>query len=481
MIAWFLVYFFGLLTLILVLYSGYQLYLSLVCSQQVKAQKLQLTSSSKPLYSEKSLPLVTFQIALFNEGRVVDALFSSLLEIDYPKSLLEIQLLDDSTDPSIELNAAWVERLNAIGFKATHLTRQHRKGFKAGALNEGLHQAKGEFIAIFDADFNLPPNWLLQCLEGFQKPSVAAVQSRWTYGNAGQNLTTRLQVLALNHHFVNEHIARDQLHLMTTFNGTAALWKKSVILALGGFNTRTLTEDLNLAYRAQLAGYDLRYFAHITAESELPATPSAYFTQQFRWNKGAAENFRLLRTKLSRLKKRSVRFHAFMHLLGSTFYLASFFLLLTGLSPLLIWFSPRQLYSMALITNGLSVSAILLGIALFRAERSLNPQTPLLSWAIHFLLYLALSAGMSYMNARAVVEGHLGIRSAFVRTPKIKQFKERLKTRLKSVKPIEALIAIIAWAAFIHDIQTASFSLMGLHLFTALAFSWVCLSSWQQA
>ncbi|MGA0829744.1 MAG: glycosyltransferase [Flavobacteriaceae bacterium] len=332
MIALLLVYFFSLITALLILYSGYQLYLSLVCSQQLKAQRLQSANSQEPArLADESLPLVTFQIALFNEGHVVDTLFSSLLKINYPKQLLEIQLLDDSTDASIEINAEWVRRFNAFGFEAVHLRRQHRKGFKAGALNEGLKKAKGAYIALFDADFNLDPNWLVRSLEGFEEPSIAAVQSRWTYSNATQNRITQLQVLGLNHHFINEHIARDHLNLMSTFNGTAALWKKSVIEQIGGFSTQTLTEDLNLAYRAQLEGYHISYAAHITAESELPATASAYFTQQFRWNKGAAENFRLLRARLSRLRNGSVRFHAFMHLLGSTFYFVSFLFLIIGL------------------------------------------------------------------------------------------------------------------------------------------------------
>ena len=482
MIALLLVYFFSLITALLILYSGYQLYLSLVCSQQLKAQRLQSANSQEPArLADGSLPLVTFQIALFNEGHVVDTLFSSLLKINYPQQLLEIQLLDDSTDASIEINAEWVRRFNAFGFEAVHLRRQHRKGFKAGALNEGLKKAKGAYIALFDADFNLDPNWLVRSLEGFEEPSIAAVQSRWTYSNATQNRITQLQVLGLNHHFINEHIARDHLNLMSTFNGTAALWKKSVIEQIGGFSTQKLTEDLNLAYRAQLEGYRISYAAHITAESELPATASAYFTQQFRWNKGAAENFRLLRARLSRLRNGSVRFHAFMHLLGSTFYLASFLLLIMGLSALLIPFSASQLHCMGLIVNGLSLSAIFLGIALYKADRAANTKAPLLVWTVNYLLYLTLSAGMSYMNARAVVEGHLGIQSAFVRTPKIKQFKERLKTRLKRFRLVEGLIALLAWTAFALDIQTASFSLIGLHLFTAVAFSWVCLSSWRQA
>ena len=482
MIALLLVYFFGLLTALLILYSGYQLYLSLVCSQQLKDQRLQPANGQESArLAQESLPLVTFQIALFNEGYVVDTLFSALLNLNYPKQLVEIQLLDDSTDASIEINAEWVRRFNAFGFEAVHLRRQHRKGFKAGALNEGLKKAKGVYIALFDADFNLGPDWLLQSLEGFEDPLIAAVQSRWTYSNAAQNRITQLQVLGLNHHFINEHIARDHLNLMSTFNGTAALWKKSVIEQIGGFSTQTLTEDLNLAYRAQLKGYRISYEAHITAESELPATASAYFTQQFRWNKGAAENFRLLRRKLSGLRNGSVRFHAFMHLLGSTFYLASFLLLIMGLSALWIPFSSFQLHCMGLIVNGLSLSAVFLGVALYRAERAAHTKAPLLAWIVNFVLYLTLSAGMSYMNARAVVEGHLGVRSAFVRTPKIKQFKERLKTRLKRFRLVEGLIALLGWTAFALDIQTASFSLIGLHLFTAVAFSWVCLSSWKHA
>ncbi|MFM1808742.1 MAG: hypothetical protein RLZZ242_1467 [Bacteroidota bacterium] len=480
MSAQILVYCFAGFTLALLYYASYQLYVSLSFSQANKRRQLQAPEHPLHLTDDTSLPTVTFQIALFNEGQVVDHLFTSLLAIHYPKERIAVQLLDDSNDASVEINTAWVARLNEAGFRATHLRREHRNGFKAGALNEGLKKAEGEFIALFDADFSIPPNWLRQCLEAFENPSIAAVQSRWVYGNSDENLLTAIQTIGLNHHFINEHLFRDHRQLFTTFNGTAALWKKSVISELKGFSTQTLTEDLNLAYRAQFEGYQIAYHGYITASSELPAIPSAYFTQQFRWNKGAAENFRLLRHRIGKCCSSAVRFHALMHLFGSSFYVFSFLILMLGLSTLVIQFTHQQLEQLALLSSVLSISALLLAVALYRAARIAQPKSLRLKWLIHLLLYFTLSAGMSFMNTKAVLEGHLGIRSSFVRTPKMKQLKQQFKRRFSPFMLIEGLLATLAWMAFINDLQTACYSLIGLHLFTALAFSWVCVSSWKQ-
>ena len=469
--GWISISLFGLCVFLLLAYAFYQCYLSLSCSAREKAIHL------KPLPDDEATAnrleaTVTIQIALYNEGHAVDPLFKSILALDYPKELVEIQLLDDSTDHSDEINAQWALKLSASGLKTSHLKRTHRDGYKAGALNEGLKQASGEYIAFFDADFSFAPDWLYRTLQGFTSDQIAAVQTRWVYVNSTKNWITRIQPLALNHHFINEHLGREKADALTTFNGTAALWKKSAIESVGGFSTETLTEDLNLAYRAQLAGFRILYLPNITAGSELPDSLSAYFSQQFRWNKGAAENFQLLKGSLKTLQLKK-KFHALMHLLGSSFYAVTFSFLLIGLSLPFMGLQGAQLQITELLSNLLLLASLSLGIALFRADRDLHYSSSLLHWALYFTSYLILSAGMSYRNTRAVLEGHLRKPSTFVRTPKTNQLKRR---RSRIIPVIEGLITLLGVFSAFRAYDTQQLALLGLPLFTTLAFGWVTIA-----
>lgn len=470
--GWVSILLFGLCVFLLLAYAVYQCALSLRYSSREK--RILLDSGPKDSTDFKvENASVTFQIALYNEGHAVDGLFQSVIALDYPKDLLEIQVLDDSTDGSDEINAQWVKQLQASGFKAYHLKRSHREGYKAGALNAGLQQAKGSYIAFFDADFSFSPDWLHRGLNGFTSDQVAAVQTRWDYVNSAKNWITKIQPLALNHHFINEHLGREKIGAFTTFNGTAALWKKSAIETVQGFNTETLTEDLNLAYRAQLAGYQIKYHPNITADCELPESLTAYFSQQFRWNKGAAENFQLLKSSLRRLRGRK-RFHALMHLLGSSFYAVTFTLFLIGLVLPFMRLSAQQIHTVSMLSPLLLVASLCLGIALYRADRDLKHSSSSLDWVINFLGYLIVSAGMSYLNTKAVLEGHLRKPSAFIRTPKAKQ----LTWRSSKVFPtVEILITVLSGLSVFMAFETQQFALIGMPLFTTLAFAGVSLAS----
>jgi cellulose synthase/poly-beta-1,6-N-acetylglucosamine synthase-like glycosyltransferase len=468
MMGWVSIILFGLCAFLLLSYAVYQCVLSLSSSSQEKRRLLESGPKDSIDFKVENAS-VTFQIALYNEGHTVDGLFQSIIALDYPKDLIEIQVLDDSTDGSDEINAQWVKQLQVSGLKAHHLKRSHRDGYKAGALNAGLQQAKGNYIAFFDADFRFSPDWLNRSLKGFTSDQLAAVQTRWVYLNNAKNWITKIQPLALNHHFINEHLGREKTGAFTTFNGTAALWEKSAIETVQGFNTETLTEDLNIAYRAQLAGYQIKYYPNITADCELPESLAAYFSQQFRWNKGAAENFQLLKSSLRRLRGRK-RFHALMHLLGSSFYAVTFALFLIGLVLPFMRLSAQQIHVVSLLSPLLLVASLSLGVALYRADRDLKHSSSSLDWVVNFLGYLIVSAGMSYLNTKAVFEGHLRKPSAFIRTPKEKQLRWKSS---RALPVVEVLITVLSSLSVFMAFETQQLALIGMPLFTTLAFAGV--------
>jgi len=244
-----------------------------------------LTSEPLPLKTE-SLPFVTVQLPIYNELYVAERLIEAAAALDYPPSRFEIQVLDDSTDETVSLVARSVDRIRARGIQIHHLHRTDRQGFKAGALAHGLQTARGEFIAVFDADFVPRPDFLKRLLPYFDADDIAFVQARWGHLNGGYSLLTFLQSLSLDAHFAVEQLARSQLGLWFNFNGTAGIWRKSAIVDSGGWKAETLTEDLDLSYRAYLRGWRARYAGEVEAPSELPVSFTAFRRQQHRWAHG---------------------------------------------------------------------------------------------------------------------------------------------------------------------------------------------------
>src|SRR5210317_1463646 len=275
------------------------------------------------LLDPKEIPFVTIQLPIYNEEYVVERLLDNISKIEYPKSKLEIQVLDDSTDKSVEETATRIKALQETGLDIQHIRRTDRSGFKAGALKEGLKIAKGDFIAIFDADFLPDSDWLKKTVIYFKDREIGVVQTRWGHINRDYSTLTKIQAFALDAHFSLEQVGRNGKGHFINFNGTAGIWRKECILDAGNWEGDTLTEDLDLSYRAQLKQWKFKYLENVETPAELPIVISAARSQQFRWNKGGAENFQKMLWRI--LKNKTVPFktkiHGILHLLNSTMFL----------------------------------------------------------------------------------------------------------------------------------------------------------------
>ncbi|MEW5852302.1 MAG: cellulose synthase family protein [Myxococcota bacterium] len=363
-----------------------------------------------------SLPRVTVQLPVFNEADVVERLIDATASLDWPRHLLEIQVLDDSTDETVTLAAACAARWRERGVEVHHI-RGDRTGFKAGALQRGLGLARGELIAIFDADFVPPRDFLRRTVGHFNAADVGLVQVRWGHLNEGASLLTRVQALMLDGHFCVEQAGRSARGACFNFNGTAGVWRRAAIETAGGWRADTLTEDLDLSYRAQLAGWRFIYRDDVVAPAELPAEMAAFKGQQHRWTKGSAQTAQRLLPALwrSNLPLR-IKLEATAHLVNNVAYV------LIALLALLMPVVPTAAREMGLRNLGTLDAALwLLGmgalsvfyvVASRRAGRS--------PWAalVRLPALVALGAGISVANARGVVGAALSVPSPFVRTPK---------------------------------------------------------------
>ena len=255
----------------------------------LKAQK-KTKQGTVSIDDKDDLPFVTIQLPVFNELYVMERLLDNMAILEYPKSKLEIQVLDDSTDESVEITSVKVRKLQDLGFDVSHIQREIRTSYKAGALKEGLKIAKGDFIAIFDADFLPESDWLLKTVGHFKDPKVGVVQTRWSHLNRDFSILTQVQAFALDAHFTLEQVGRNSKGHFINFNGTAGIWRKQTIIEAGNWQGDTLTEDLDLSYRAQLLNWKFVYLEEVTTPAELPIVISAARSQQFRWNKGGADD-----------------------------------------------------------------------------------------------------------------------------------------------------------------------------------------------
>ena len=452
----------GLCTGLLSLYTIYQLHLS-----------LKATGYRTKQYEEaddKVLPLVCIQLPLYNEGTTVLKTFSHLDRIDYPKELLEIQILDDSTEnDSIRLNQRLTERLNSQGFNANYLRREQRTDFKAGALREGLQATEAPFIAILDADFRIPKDWLKKSIQPFTDPDVGVVQTRWDFENRNDSWFTQMQALPLDVHFRNEHCGRSTAQYFSNFNGTAGIWRRTAIEESGNWSGDTLTEDIDLSYRAQLKKYLLVYLDEISIPSELPTTASAYRIQQRRWNKGGAETFikhgrSLLRAPINR----DQQVMGILHLSGSSFYIATFGLyFLSACIPLL---TVRPTASFWFVLGGvLTVNTLILYRVFLRAHFIEKPIRflSLLRFTGLFCTYLIYTSGLSLRHTIAVLEGLSGRKTPFERTPK----KGATRGTTKQILWIEAGLALLFLSILAWDITHRELLPLGIHLMATLSFS----------
>jgi cellulose synthase/poly-beta-1,6-N-acetylglucosamine synthase-like glycosyltransferase len=362
-------------------------------------------------------PVVTVQLPIFNEMYVVDRLIDAVCRLDYPKELLEIQLLDDSTDETRAIADLAVRRQAARGFDIKYVHRTDRLGYKAGALEAGLHTARGQFIAIFDADFVPTPDFLRRTVPYFRDDRVALVQARWGHLNQGYSLLTNIQAILLDGHFVLEHGARNRSGCFFNFNGTAGIWRREAIVDAGGWQHDTLTEDLDLSYRAQLRGWQFLFLPGLVAPAEVPVEMNAFKSQQHRWAKGSIQTCRkLLPLILQSDLPGRVKVEAFFHLTANFNYLLMVVLSLL-MFPAMVYRYNMGWSEMLLIDVPLFAAATLSVVNFYLVcQREVYPDWR--SRVKYLPLVMAVGIGLAVNNARAVIEALFGEPGEFKRTPK---------------------------------------------------------------
>jgi cellulose synthase/poly-beta-1,6-N-acetylglucosamine synthase-like glycosyltransferase len=435
------------------------------------------------------IPLVTIQLPIYNEKYVIERLLENIVLLDYAKGKLEIQVLDDSTDESVLLTKKLVDNYTNQGIDIKHITRQIRTGFKAGALKEGLETAKGEFIAIFDADFIPKPDWLLKTIPNFKNDSVGVVQTRWGHLNRNYSILTKIQAFALDAHFTLEQTGRNSKQHCINFNGTAGVWRKSCIIDAGNWESDTLTEDLDLSYRAQLKKWKFVYLEDVETPAELPVIISAARSQQFRWNKGGAENFVKMASKIiaSTTISRKTKLHGLLHLLNSSMFLCIFIIAVFSVPMLFVknhfshigWYFDIMVFFI--------VSSIIFFVCYWFTYKNVvgGGFKNFINYIGMFFAFYAIAMGFSLQNSIAVLEGLFGKKSEFVRTPKfnIEVLKDKWKENIYLSKTIsrytifEGLLVLYFLFGLYSGFKLNDFALFPFHLMLFFGFGYVFLQS----
>jgi cellulose synthase/poly-beta-1,6-N-acetylglucosamine synthase-like glycosyltransferase len=371
-----------------------------------------------PLPLPETLPRVTVQLPIYNEMYVIDRLLDSVTRIRYPRELMEIQVLDDSTDETVELVKRLIEQYRSEGFDIKHLHRKDRTGFKAGALEAGLKVATGEFVLIFDADFVAPPDILEKTLGHFVDEKVGMVQARWGHINRDYSLLTQVQAIMLDGHFVLEHGGRNRSGRFFNFNGTAGVWRRSTIADAGGWTHDTLTEDLDLSYRAQMKGWRFVYLQDVVSEAEIPVEMNGFKSQQFRWAKGQIQTCRkLLPSIFASNLPLPVKVESFFHL-GANFGYPLMILLALLMFPAMVIRYNMGWYEMLVVDVPLFMGATMSVCSFYMASQKEVFGDTWTARVKYLPAVLSLGIGLSVSNAKAVLEALLGLDSEFTRTPK---------------------------------------------------------------
>jgi cellulose synthase/poly-beta-1,6-N-acetylglucosamine synthase-like glycosyltransferase len=384
------------------------------------------TTSPPSRFAE--LPKVTIQLPIFNEQFVIDRLVDCVCKMDYPADKLEIQVLDDSTDETVDVARGVVDRYAAMGHNITYHHRTNREGFKAGALDAGLKVSTGEFVAIFDADFTPHSDWVQNVIHHFADPEVGMVQTRWTHLNRNYSFLTEVEAILLDGHFVLEHGGRSRAGVFFNFNGTAGMWRRKAIDDAGGWEHDTLTEDTDLSYRSQLKGWKFKYLQDVECPAELPIEMTAFKTQQARWAKGLIQcSKKDLPKVLGADVSRREKIEAWYHLTANISY-PLMIVLSTLLMPAMIirsyqgWFQMLYIDLPLFLASTFSISSFYLV-----SQKELFPRT----WLRTFLYLpplMALGIGLTITNTKAVLEALVGKQTAFARTPKYRVVSKQDKT-----------------------------------------------------
>ena len=424
----------------------------------------------------KDLPKVTIQLPMFNEYNVVERLIRAVCKINYPIDKLEIQVLDDSTDDTVTLANKIIDEYKAKGFNIKHIHRIDRTGYKAGALKAGLDVAEGEFVAIFDADFVPNADFLEETIPYFTNPEIGLVQTRWEHLNEDRSMITKAQALALDAHFCVEQQTRSNAGFFFSFNGTAGIWRKETIIDAGNWQADTLTEDLDLSYRAQLKGWKFIYLNEVTSPAELPEDINSLKIQQFRWTKGAVETAIKLIPKIIKAKLPfTVKLECYAHLTSNIVFP---FIILTALLNIPVVFIKNSF-------EGVDNFYTLMSIFVFATVStfifySYGQKTIHTDWRKRLLLFpvfMAGSMGMAVNNSKAIFEAIIGKKTAFVRTPKTGDAKikiEKYKTkRISSTVIVELVLALyfllgIGLSIYYKEIAAIPFQLMFLSGFGSI-------------
>ena len=452
-IIWFSIYTF--ITLALSLYGFHRLVIIYLYFKHSRKKP-------SPVQEFKELPLVTIQLPVFNEKHVVDRLIAAVAKLDYPKDKMEIQLLDDSTDETVDICAAHANRLVEQGFRAEHIHRTDRTGFKAGALENGMNICEGEYLLILDADFVPKPELIKKTIHYFTDDNIGMIQTRWGHLNRNTNVLTRLQAMLLDGHLELEQTARNRSGRFFTFNGTAGIWRKSCITNAGGWEHDTLTEDMDLSYRAQLKGWKFIFLNDIETPAELPVDIDGFKSQQHRWAKGAIQCCKKVLVQIWKSNAPLIaKVEATTHLTSNFAYLllllmcfvlypnSKFGVELEGIGW---WLANVPVYFFG------SVSVL---IFYMTAQKAIQPK----NWwrEIPYLpLLMGLGIGMSVNNAKAVLEALFNKESAFIRTPKYgsmsKGGKTWKKSSYKAIKSFTPFLEFLFGCFFLYIVLDAFFS-----------------------
>lgn len=437
----------------------------------------------------KEFPFVTVQLPVYNEKYVVERLIDAVAGFDYPKDSFEIQVLDDSTDETIEIIARKVRQIQQEGVAIKHVRREGREGFKAGALAFGLKQARGTLIAIFDADFLPEPDFLIKTVPYFRHEEIGVVQTRWEHINRDYSFLTSLQAFGLDAHFTVEQGGRNAAGYFINFNGTAGVWRKECIEDAGGWQSDTLTEDLDLSYRAQLKGWKFKYLEGVGAPAELPAAMNALKTQQFRWTKGAAECTRKNLPMVLRNKKLplATKLHAIFHLMNSFLFVCIIATALLSIPLLSVKhyfnFYPALFSWAGIFLLSLLILSAFYWVSMLRSEQGALRRTG--QFLILFPLFLSISMGLSLHNAIAVMEGYAGRKTPFIRTPKFSLVNKKdgwkgnkyLSTGIPPLAFFEGALALYFTAGLFLAWRYHDYGLLPFHLMLAFGFGAVSFLS----
>ena len=397
----------------------------------------------EPVGHFDDLPRVTVQLPIFNEQFVIERLIEHVCRLEYPPEKLDIQVLDDSTDETVDVARNAVERYAALGHPISYHHRSNRQGYKAGALQEGMKTAKGEFIAIFDADFTPGEDFLIRTIHHFTDPAIGMVQTRWTHINRHYSFLTEVESILLDGHFVLEHGARSRSGVFFNFNGTAGVWRRDAIEDAGGWQHDTLTEDTDLSYRAQLEGWKFRYLQDVECPAEVPVEMTAFKTQQARWAKGLIQtSLKILPSVMRSDVPRRVKVEAWYHLTSNISYP-----LMVALSVLLLpamiirfyqgWFQMLYIDLPLFVASTCSISSFYLV-----SQKELFPKTWLRTF-LYLPFLMALGIGLTITNSRAVIEALLGVKSPFARTPKYRV--ENKTDRAARARKYRRRLGVLPW------------------------------------